>query len=140
MWDGAAMTAIRQSKVLWPATIALLVLAVANVAAVVGNWPVSRSVSGYGFFVLGAGVFAMLYIDDPANFQVWEERKLVFWSVACAIVLLGLGGGLLASALKPHGVLLLVTLVGLVTIGAGVGAVIEAHQPPSLSLPKSDHA
>jgi hypothetical protein len=121
------MSAIRQSKVLWPVTIALLVLAVANVAAVIMNWPVSRSVSGYGFLVLGAGVFALLYRVEPESFRLPEERKLVFWSVACGIVLLGAGAGLIASVWKTHGVLVSMTCVGVVAIGVGVGAVIEAH-------------
>ena len=125
--DGAAMSAIRQSKVLWPVTIALLVLAVANVAAVIVNWPVSRSVSGYGFLVLGAGVFALLYRVEPESFRLPEERKLVYWSVACGIVLLGASAGLVATVLKTHGVLVSVTCVGVVAIGAGMGRIIEVR-------------
>jgi hypothetical protein len=131
MWDGGAMTSIRQSRVLWPIAITLLVLAVANVAAVVGNWPVSRSVSGYGFLVLGAGVFALLYWVEPDSFRPAEGRKLAFWGIACAIVFVGTGAGLTASILKPHGVLMLVTAIGAVAVGVGLGAMIEAH--PGLS-------
>jgi MFS family permease len=121
------MTSIRASKVLCSTAITLLVLAVVNVLVVAGGWPVSRNVAGYGLMVLGAGVFALLYRVEPESFRPQEGRKLVFWSVACGIVLLGAGGGLIASVLKPHGVLLLVTLLGLVAIGAVVGTVIEPH-------------
>ena len=62
MWDGPAMTSIRASKVVCGVSIAWLVLAVADVAALLGNWPVSRGVSEVGLMVLCAGVFALIYI------------------------------------------------------------------------------
>jgi hypothetical protein len=83
-------------------------------------------------WVLSAGVFALLYRVEPESFRAPKGSKLVFWSVACAIVFVGAGAGLVASVFKTHGVLVSVTCVGVVAIGAGVGAVIEAHQAASL--------
>jgi hypothetical protein len=122
--DGAAMTSIRASKVLWPA-IALLALAVANVAAVIANWPVSRSVSADGLMVLSVGVFVGLYMYDRDSLRAPEGRKLVFWSVICVGGLLGAGAGVMASALKTHGVLVSVTCVAVVAMGVGMGRFIE---------------
>jgi hypothetical protein len=124
------MTTIRQSKVLWTASIAMLVLAVANVAVVILNWPVSRSASEWGFVVLGAGVFALLYKVEPESFRPPVEGKLGFWSAMCGMVVLGLGGGLTVSILKPHGVLMAGCAVGVVAVGVVLGWFMETHVSP----------
>jgi hypothetical protein len=124
------MTTIRQSKVLWTASIAMLVLAVANVAAVVGNWPVSRSVSQYGFLVLGAGVFALLYKVEPESFRPPTEGKLGFWSAMCGMVVLGLGAGWMTSVLKSQGAWLTASAVAVVAMGVALGWFMETHVSP----------
>ena len=130
MWDGPAMTSIRASKVVCGVSIAWLVLAVADVAALLGNWPVSRGVSEVGLMVLCAGVFALIYICEPKSFRPPREGKVGFWSAVGAMVVLGAGGGLIASALKPHGVLVVVSAVAAVAMGAALGRFLETHVDP----------
>jgi hypothetical protein len=124
------MNTMRQSKVLSAAAIAMLVLAVANVAVVVGNWPVSRSVSQYGFLVLGAGVFALLYRVEPESFRPPAEGKFGFWGTVCAMVVLGGGSGLVASIVKPQGTSLVVGAVAVVAMGVALGWFVETHVAP----------
>ena len=130
VWDGAVMTSIRQSKASWTAVIAMLVLAVANVVAVIANWPVSRSVSTDGLMVLCAVVFVLLYKAEPESFRPPAEGKLGFWGAMCAMAVLAVGCGVMVIVFKPQGTLMVVSAVAVVGMGAGLGRFMETHLAP----------
>ena len=48
----------------------------------------------------------------------------------CGMVALGAGGGLAVGILKPHGVLMAVSVVAVVAMGVALGWFMETHLAP----------
>jgi hypothetical protein len=114
----------------WAAIIAMLVLAVANVVAVIVNWPVSRSVSTDSLIVLSVVVFVLLCKTEPESFRPPAEGKLGFWGAMCAMAVLAVGGGVMVIVFKPQGTLMVASAVAVVAMGAGLGRFMETHLAP----------